>query len=370
MRRVPVIDITDLYIPAQDAADNFDLLLPYALPEIDLRAVIFDTTEKMRQPVSQHLGFEDANGPRDPGFIAVMQLNYIFGRTVPCATSPFSPLRAPDDPMHDVPAFQQQGIELILETLRRSERPVAIMTQGSVRALAAAYNREPELLRAKVERIHISAGAVGTQSIATVPDFLEWNVSLDPHAFVRLLCSDLPIALYPCATEEGPFGYGQHTSFWQMTDMRFIAQMHPRLRRYLGYAFGRLSRIDFLRAMDADLPEELMEQIYTLSDPAHPDGRHYVWETALWTNITDRLLVRRQAGEYRMVPRNELLPTDVVLPNKLRPCHLDVHDDGRFASTLTSEPTSSMLYDRGDPFENERAFRQALTTLYTSFAPE
>src|SRR5229473_167211 len=253
MHKVPVIDITDLYIPTQDAADNFDLILPYALPEIDLSAVIFDTTEKMRQPVAHHLGFEDANGPRDPGFIAVMQLNYIFGRNVACATSPFSPLKSPDDPMYDVPAFQQQGIELILETLRRSERPVAIMTQGSVRALAAAYNREPELLRAKVERIHISAGA-------SSPSFLEWNVSLDPHAFVRLLRSD----------------------------MRFIADMHPKLRRYLGYAFGRLSRIDFLRAMDDDLPEELMEQIYTLSDPAHPDGRHYVWETALWTNIASR----------------------------------------------------------------------------------
>jgi pyrimidine-specific ribonucleoside hydrolase len=363
MLKIPVIDITDLYIPLQDAADNFDLVLPYALSEIDLRAVILDTTEKMRQPVAHHLGFEDSNGPRDPGFIAVMQLNYIFGRNVPCATSPFTPLRSPDDAMRDVPAFQQQGIELILETLRRSEQPVAIMTQGSLRALAAAYNREPDLLRAKVERIHISAGA-------SSPTFLEWNVSLDPHAFVRLLRSDLPIALYPCATEEGPFGYGRHNSFWQMTDMRFIAHMHPRLRRYLGYAFGRLTRVDFLRALDDDLPAGLMERIYTLSDPGHPDGRHYVWETALWTNITNRRLVRRQNGEYRLIPSNELLSTDSVLPNNLRPCHLDVRDDGLFTFAFNDAPSTIALYDRQDPLENERAFRQALTTLYTSFAPE
>lgn len=363
MHKVPVIDITDLYIPTQDAADNFDLILPYALPEIDLSAVIFDTTEKMRQPIAHHLGFEDANGPRDPGFIAVMQLNYIFGRNIACATSPFSPLKSPDDPMYDVPAFQQQGIELILETLRRSERPVAIMTQGSVRTLAAAYNREPELLRAKVERIHISAGA-------SSPSFLEWNISLDSHAFVRLLRSDLPIALYPCATEEGPFGYGQHNSFWQMTDMRFIADMHPKLRRYLGFAFGRLSRIDFLRAMDDDLPEELMEQIYILSDLAHPDGRHYVWETALWTNIASRRLVLRQGGEYRIIPSGEVSWTDVVLPNELRPCRLDVQDNGLFTFAFTGEPSNIAIYDRGDPFENERALRQALTALYTSFILE
>ena len=39
-KRVPVIDITDLYHPYQDPGDNFDLIAAYALPEIDLRAVI------------------------------------------------------------------------------------------------------------------------------------------------------------------------------------------------------------------------------------------------------------------------------------------------------------------------------------------
>jgi pyrimidine-specific ribonucleoside hydrolase len=360
---IPVIVITDLYVPTQDPADNFDLILPYALPEIDLRAVILDTTEKMRQPVASHLGFEDTNGPRDPGFIAVTQLNYIFGRRVACAVSPFSPLRSPADPMDDVPAFQQQGIELILETLRESSEPVVFMTQGSVRTLAAAYNRDPELVRAKTGRIHISAGA-------SSPAFLEWNVSLDPHAFVRLLRSDLPIALYPCATEEGPFGYGRHNSFWCMTDMSFISQMHPMLRRYLAYAFGRWQRVDFLRAMDYDFPAEFMQQVYSLTDPAHPENRHYVWETALWTTITGRRLVRRPSGEYALLPAHEISPAESVLPNELRPCLLEVGDDGLFTFAFTDQPTTIALYDRGDsPLENEQAFRQALPALYTSFAP-
>jgi pyrimidine-specific ribonucleoside hydrolase len=146
--------------------------------------------------------------------------------------------------------------------------------------------------------------------------------------------------------------------------------MHPKLRRYLGYAFGRLSRIDFLRAMDDDLPEELMEQIYTLSDPAHPDGRHYVWETALWTNIADRRLVLRQGGEYRLLPSSEVSSNDFVLPNELRPCRLEVQDDGLFTFSFTDEPSNITIYDRGVPFENEQAFRQALTALYTSFTLE
>lgn len=40
--KIPVIVITDLYHPAQDPGDNFDLLMAYALPNIDLKAVILD----------------------------------------------------------------------------------------------------------------------------------------------------------------------------------------------------------------------------------------------------------------------------------------------------------------------------------------
>lgn len=367
MRRIPVIDITDLYLPPQDAGDNFDLITPYALPEIDLRAVILDATETFRQPhaLLHREWYEDHKGPRDPGFIAVTQLNYIFGRRIPCASSPFSLMRSPQDQMRDVPAFQQQGIELILETLRQSEEKVSIMTQGSLRTLAAAYNRDPDLLRAKIERVHISAGA-------SSPTYLEWNVNLDPHAFVCLLRSDLPIALYPCATEDGPFAYGPHNTFWSLPDLRFIAAMHPSLQRYLGFAFGALARMDYLRVLDSDLPAELMEQMYAVSTDVFASTLriHHVWETPLWANITQRCLVRRQDGLHRLLPIEEVQPDDIVLPNELRPCTIDVCDDGMFTFTLTNEPTNFAIYDRGDPLANERAWRDALPALYQSFHPE
>jgi hypothetical protein len=71
--------------------DNFDLITPYALPEVDLRAVVLDCTEPFRQPVAKDPGpglFPDPNGPREPGFIPVLQLNHLFGRNVPAATIP------------------------------------------------------------------------------------------------------------------------------------------------------------------------------------------------------------------------------------------------------------------------------------------
>jgi pyrimidine-specific ribonucleoside hydrolase len=344
-RPVPVIDCTDLYHPHQDVGDNFDLVAAYALPEIDLRAVVLDVTEKYRQP---------PEGPRDAGFLPVIQLNAIFGRNVPCAVTPYAPMKSPADRMLDAPPFQQFGIGLILSTLRQSEEKVDILSFGSARAVAVAFNREPELLRAKVRRIHLCAGA-------SSPDFLEWNVVLDPHAIVRLLRSDLPIAIYPCATKDGPFAYGPHNCFWRLTNLQFIAQMHPKLRSYLAFAFGRSTRMDFLRALEEEPPAELLARIGGTS--------HNVWETAVWAQAAGRRIVRRAEGHYRIIPASEVLPADKVLPNELRPCRVEVHDNGAFRFELTDGPTNFLIYDRGNPQENEAALREALPALYLSFKP-
>jgi len=59
----------------------------------------------------------------------------------------------------------------------------------------------------------------------------------------------------------------------------------------------------------------------------------------------------------------------MVLPNELRPCTVDVPDDGFFSVALTEGATTFWLYDRGAPVANERALREALPALYCSFAP-
>jgi pyrimidine-specific ribonucleoside hydrolase len=125
---------------------------------------------------------------------------------VPAGAGSFLPLRSPDDPAPDAPTFLQQGVELILRTLRESDQPLDIAIFCSSRAVTAAFNRDPELLRQKVRRIHLSAGGHPR-------GYLEWNVRLDPHAFVGLLHSGLPIDIYPCAAHQGPFDLGANNSF-------------------------------------------------------------------------------------------------------------------------------------------------------------
>ena len=357
----PIIDVTDLYHPHQDVGDNFDLVAAYALPEVDLRAVILDTHDYFRKPVSDHPLLtrygSDKSGPRDPGFIPVLQLNYIFNRNIPAAAGPFTMMKSPQDKMLDIPGFQQQGVELILKVLRENKEPVIILSFGSARPIAVAYNRDPVLFHAKVKAIHLSAGS-------STPDYLEWNVGLDPNAIVCLLRTDLPVAIYPCAVgakEDGPFGYGPHNTFYRTPNALFIRQMDPRLQRYMAYAFGRVARSDFLRAMDEDFPEDLTAKVY--SQP------HNVWETALWAQVSNRRLVRRADGHYRMIPASQVLPTDKVLPNDLRPCRIKVPDDGLYTFEITDKPSNFLMYDRGDPYENGKAFTEALIDFYTSIRP-
>src|SRR5579864_835457 len=107
--------------------------------------------------------------------------------------------------MLDAPAFQQQGIELLLKTLRESQVPVNILSFGSLRTIAVAYNRDPALFHGKVGEIYISAG--NASSDFSIPE-VEWNVALDPLALVRMLRSDLPIAIYPCATNRSATDLG------------------------------------------------------------------------------------------------------------------------------------------------------------------
>jgi pyrimidine-specific ribonucleoside hydrolase len=354
-KKVPLIDVTDLYHPPQDPGDNLDLIAEYALPEVDLRAVVLDCTAAFRKPVADFGGLpQDPTGPRDPGFIPITQLNYVFNRAVPCAAAPFQTMKSPQDKMLDAPAFQQQGVELILKTLRGSAVPVEIVSFGSARPVAVAFNRGAKLFRKKLRRLHLCAGA-------SDPGYVEWNVALDTNAIVCLLRSSLPIALYPCATKDGPFAYGANNCYWQLPDLRFIGQMQPSLRRYLGYAFSRSQRVDFLRALEEEWPAETMEKVFWQP--------HNVWETSVWLSVSGRRLVRRADGRHRIVTAAEVLPTDTVLPNELLPCRVRVNDNGTFTWEKTTQPTNFRIYDRGDPEQNQRALREALPALYISFVP-
>lgn len=363
--RTPVIDVTDLYHPFEDPGDNLDLLQAHSLAEVDLRSVILDITDAFRLPVANHPTlWRDPNGPREPGIVPVAQLNALFSRNVPCAYGPFTAMKSLSDPMTDVPKIQQAGVESILRTLDESERPVDILSFGSLRTIAAAFNREPALFRLKTRCIHVSAGAATkhyepgkSEAHNSIPGG-EWNVALDPLAFIRIMQSDLPIALYPCADVDGAFAYGEHNTYWNLPDLHFVRGMDPRLRNYVIFALGRLLRADFLRALDGTIDEaETQDRLNQV---------HHVWETAIWLNVSGRKVVYRESA-WRIVPGVEVRASERVLKNDLIPCVLRVREDGRIAYTLTQEKTNFLIFERSDPYEYQEALRQALPAWWTSF---
>jgi hypothetical protein len=214
---LPLIHCTDLFHPHGDPDDHFDLATLYGMPGIDLKAVILDQGRLQA---------------KQPGTIPVSQLNRITGRTVPAATGLADKLRTPTDTGLDQPAEFQQGVALILSTLRQSPRRVAITAVGSMRDATAAFNREPDLFRRKVDKLVIFIGE------ASDSKFTEHNVSLDPQAYVGLMRSGLPLYWVPCF-DGGLWQNRGHASFWQAKHADLLRHAQPALLQYFIYALEK-----------------------------------------------------------------------------------------------------------------------------------
>ena len=173
---IPLVYSTDLFHPHDDPDDHLDLATVFAIPEFDLKAILLDQGDKQL---------------RKPGRIPVEQMFALTGRRVPYAAGLGAKLRTPSDTGLDQPKEFQGAVELFLKVLRDSDRPVRVVAVGSVRDIAAAFNREPELLRKKVEALYL---VIGNAKIGGI----EYNVELDRQAFRAVLRSKLPIYWFPC----------------------------------------------------------------------------------------------------------------------------------------------------------------------------
>jgi hypothetical protein len=245
--RIPVIYSTDLYQPPEDPDDHYDLAFLYCLEELEIRALIFDISTSHRQP-------------EECGKNALDQMCKITGKAHP----PFKiglrePLRSPDDKALEQPEEFQGGVELILSTLEQSKEQVVMFLVGSCRDFAAAFNRNPDLLREKVKSVYINAGNK-TKEIQT-----EWNVKLDPNAYVALITSGLPIYWCPCFGEEYKLctpedvsaGKAFGTFFYVVNQAELLAPARAVVKNYFDYALTKAKDepLSFLDREPQPLPE-------------------------------------------------------------------------------------------------------------------
>jgi len=342
--KIPFIHITDLYHPPQDPDDHFDLATVMALPELDLRGVILDTTTKFLQAAPQ--GFDI---PRDPGFVPVTQLSYLLGRAIPIAVGPFEPLKHEGDGGQDRVPVEQSGIELLLSILRASAEPVVISMVGSARVVAAAFNREPELLRARTGAILMNAGS-------TAKTKTEWNVDLDPFAYKRVWNSGLPIHWYPCATERGAFDeeheYGTH---WKATHETLLHDLSPALRAWFSYSLNGNGRGDIIRSLREEGNGAAWEQVLS--------AKRNLWSTASLVMAAGRTLAKTPDG-WRFVTGGGSSVS--ALPMFLDPITAKVRDDSHVEWQSTVGETRYRIFRRQPGRQYGVAMAEALNALLQS----
>jgi pyrimidine-specific ribonucleoside hydrolase len=331
---IPFIHTTDLYNPPQDPDDHVDLATVYALPELDLRAVILDPSRRFV-------------GQLDPGFVPVAQMDYLTGRAVPVAAGPIHPLRSSSDTAKDRPRREQAGIELLVDALRRSEEPAFVSVVGSARVVAAAWNREPKLLQQKVRAVLVNAGATTGKPGA------EWNVDLDVHAWIALIRSRLPILWYPCTGEHGPTGLDPHNTYWSVSHRQLFAELSQPLRAYFDYAFNHHARGDIIRALSELGSGPSWEKV--LAD------RRNMWSTASLVMAAGRVLAQTTEG-WRFIAKEQAGGLRVQLLEML-PISCEVDDAGVVRWSLKPEPSNIRIFHRKPDEEHLHAMGEAMNAL-------
>ena len=339
---LPLLLISDLYHPPQDPDDQIDLATAVSLEEYDLRGVVLDVTRRFLE--SQPAGWDI---PREPGYVPVLQLAHLTGRAIPVAAGPTTPLRSSRDAADDRPRSEQAGINLVLEVLDRSAEPVVIAMVGSARVLAAAYNREPELITAKTRCVLLNAGSTGGVK-------QEWNVGLDPAAYQTLWQSHLPIHWFPCATDSGAFDpVDERGTFWSASHAALFHGLPEPLAAWFCHGFSGNGRGDFIRALNESGRGAVWEHILA--------GRRNLWSTASLIMGAGRALVRTPQG-WRFRPE-AAAPEPERWPLLLDPIDATVDEEAKVAWSLTDRITSKRLFRRRPGAGYGEAMTEALNAL-------
>ena len=243
--------------------------------------------------------------------------------------------------MRDAPAFQQQGVELILEDIARVARP------GAHRSRSARPGRwpwptiaSPSCSGGRSPARYICAGSAPA-------GYLEWNVMLDVAAFVRVLRSDLTLAIYPAPptrarSTSGPTTRSGSCPTWgsSATSPRPAAVRRLRLEPYGPDGFPPGTR-----AGPAGRDLDRSASARTTSGRPRSGPRS-----------PGRLLVRRADGTHRLLPAAEVAPTDTRIPGGLRAVRADRPRRRPVSVHAHRPPHPDSIYARADPILQERAF--------------
>jgi len=330
---VPVIHVTDLHRPHVDPDDHWDLACVYALAcrgDIDLKGILID------YPPTWEKG-------RNPDIAAVAQMNRITGLAVPVGVGTPHLMKSRDDAQPYASATDHQGIDMVLDILRASDRPVFINVIGNSRDIAVAGKKGPQLFAEKCGGVFLNAGCGAPKKPADAR--LEYNVTLDKPAYEAIF--DLPCPLYwmPCfesLDQGGEPPTAEFGTYYRFRQSEILPLLSRRVRNYFAYMFARRTDHNWLAALDGELDEALLSEVATKNRNMWcTAGFFYV---AGYTITSDGLTAKRDAATEGAVfsfdpikitgmspGGNEWMPD----PNSTKRYIFHVHDIDHYRSATT-----------------------------------
>lgn len=249
--RTPVLHATDLFRPHIDPDDHWDLACVYALAyrgDIDLKGILIDYPPR---------GGRDHN----PDIMAVAQMNFITGLSVPVAVGSSLALKSRDDIQPYALSTDRHGVQMVLDVLEKSPQPVVINILGSSRNVAIAGKKEPELFADKCAAIYLNAGTGSPDR--GLASKLEYNVTLDKCAYAAIFDLPCPVYWMPCfeqiesGQELAVSEYGTHYKFCQDEILPHLSDM---VQNYFAYMFGRYTDHNWLLYLKGKKDEVLLRR--------------------------------------------------------------------------------------------------------------
>ncbi len=337
--KTKLIYSSDLYFPPDDPDDWFDLATVFATPEIDLLGIILDQQLYDKRPKSE-----------GTGAVPLKQMFEISGRTVPFAVGLRAALKSVDDKGLDQAAVCQKGPEMILDLLAKADGKVVLLTVGTARDIAAAYNRNPDLFRRKVSRIYVNAGIYGFPQ-----GRFDVNLEKDRNAFIAIMKSGLPVYWAPC------FGESNYETYWQAYQGKMLERASTRLENYFLYAFskgtGKIGSAagqtiaDPLEFLNWSPDKEELGKMHSLS--------RNMWSTASILDAAGLKIYGNKRGEYTASRRPIGEFRRELEPYSFKRMKVFIDDQGRVHPGMPGN-IEILIFHKNDPDEYRNSLESIL----------
>jgi hypothetical protein len=241
----PIIHATDLYHLHNDPDDHYDLASIYALAytgNIDLQGILIDYPSRPEHG--------------DPDVMGVAQMNYYTGLVVPAIVGSPYLMKDRNDIQVKSSKIEHQGINWVINTLRKSPSPVVINIVGTATDIAVAAKKEPDLFKEKCKGIYLNAGS----AFMGTGNKLEWNVFLNPNAYAAIFDASCPVYWLPCKNEKDAMEVGENGSYYKFLQNDILPYLPKKLQNFFLFMLGRKVSHKWFSYLNGEPEQELLTE--------------------------------------------------------------------------------------------------------------